>query len=84
MQWSVAQRVARRFVAGETMDEAIAVAKQLKQQNILSTLDYLGESVSSEANTREVVSAYQKLIERSAAEQLQASVSVKPTHLPQP
>jgi proline dehydrogenase len=80
-QWSVARRVARRFVAGETMDEAIAVAKQLRAQNIFSTLDYLGESVSSEEDTREVVQAYQTLIERAAAENLQATVSVKPTHV---
>jgi proline dehydrogenase len=79
--WSVARRVARRFVAGETMDEAIAVAKQLKEQNIFSTLDYLGESVSSEADTREVVETYQRLIERAAAENLRATVSVKPTHV---
>jgi proline dehydrogenase len=80
-KWSVARRVARRFVAGETMDEAIEVAKQLQQQNILSTLDYLGESVSSEEDTREVVLAYQKLIERIATEKLNATVSVKPTHV---
>jgi len=79
--WNVARRVARRFVAGETMDEAIAVAKQLKDQNIFSTLDYLGESVNSEADTREVVDTYQRLIERAAAENLRATVSVKPTHV---
>lgn len=79
--WSVARRVARRFVAGETMDEAIAVAKELLQNNILSTLDYLGESVSSEADTREVVETYQRLIERIAKENLRATVSVKPTHV---
>ncbi|NJR12977.1 proline dehydrogenase [bacterium] len=79
--WSVARRVARRFVAGETMDEAIQVARQLLQQNIFSTLDYLGESVSSEADTHEVVDTYQRLIQRIAAENLRATVSVKPTHV---
>jgi proline dehydrogenase len=40
---------ARRFIAGETVEEAVAAVQPLRQQGLLLTLDYLGESVSSAA-----------------------------------
>ena len=76
-----ARRVARRFVAGETLDEAIAVAHQLSEKNIRATLDYLGESVASAADTEEVVAMYTQLAQRIQSENLDASISLKPTHL---
>jgi proline dehydrogenase len=80
-RWSVARRVARRFVAGETLEESIAVARTLKQKGIYATLDYLGESVRSAEDTAEVVAMYSQLIERIRVENLQSSVSLKLTHL---
>lgn len=80
-RWSVARRVARRFVAGETLDETIAAAKALQQKGIYATLDYLGESVNSAEDTAEVVATYQALIERIQAEKLAAGVSLKLTHI---
>lgn len=79
--WFLAKRVARRFVAGETIEEAIQVAKTLNDANILVTLDYLGESVLSEDDTKIVVSTYQKLLEEIHSNNLKASVSLKPTHI---
>ena len=79
--WKVAKRVAHRFVAGETLDEAIAVAKQLEQQGILATLDYLGESVEKAEDTEEIVATYQKVLDRIHNEQLQSSISIKLTHI---
>ena len=38
---------ARRFIAGESVDEAIAAARIIEAQGLLQTLDYLGESVTS-------------------------------------
>jgi proline dehydrogenase len=79
--WPVARRVARRFVAGETLDEAIQATQTLNDQGLWATLDYLGESVSSAAETEQVVAVYTALIDRINAGQLQASVSLKLTHL---
>src|SRR4051812_11966596 len=42
-----AQRLATRFVAGETLDQALAVSRRLNDEGITVTLDHLGESVSS-------------------------------------
>jgi proline dehydrogenase len=81
VRWQVARRVARRFVAGETLDEAIAVAKTLEKKGILATLDYLGESVAKAEDTVEVVETYKMLLQRIHAEKLASSVSLKLTHI---
>lgn len=77
----LARRVARRFVAGETMDEAISVAHELNQKGLLVALDYLGESVHSPADATAVVDAYNSLIDSIQRDGLHASISLKLTHL---
>ena len=41
------KRMSARFVAGETLERAIAVARRINSESIQVTLDYLGENVSS-------------------------------------
>ncbi len=78
---AAARRVARRFVAGETLDEALEVTRKLNAKGLLVTLDYLGESVTSAEDARGVMEAYRWILERIASEKAQASVSLKLTHL---
>ncbi len=70
----LARRVARRFVAGETLDEALAVTRDLNAQGLLVSLDYLGESVSQAEDTEAVVDTYKALIEHIHQDGLKASV----------
>ncbi|MBE0691241.1 MAG: proline dehydrogenase family protein [Anaerolineae bacterium] len=79
--WGVARRMARRFVAGETLDEAIAAAQALNQRGLQVSVDYLGESVKNAQDTISVVEMYQRLLERIEETRLQASVSLKLTHM---
>lgn len=79
--WGVARRVALRFVAGETPDDAISATKALNAKNLAVSLDYLGESVKQASDTQEVVNTYLGLLDRIHRDQLQASVSLKLTHL---
>lgn len=79
--WGAARRVARRFVAGETLDDVLRVTQTLNQQGLSVTLNYLGESITRAEDTEAVVTTYQTLLEHIHQHQLQASVSVKPTHL---
>jgi len=44
---AAARRLASRFVAGETLEDALAVGRRLKAEGIALTLDRLGESVTS-------------------------------------
>lgn len=80
-RWGVSRRVARRFVAGETLNEALDAAQALNEDGILVTLDYLGESVLKEEDTKEVVTSYLALLDGIHLRQIQASISLKLTHL---
>lgn len=76
-----ARRMARRFVAGETLDEGVAVVKDLNRQGIKAILNEVGESITSEAEANQVVKNFQLLLERIAAEGLDSTISLKPSHV---
>jgi proline dehydrogenase len=76
-----ARRAARRFVAGETLDEAVAATQALNGRNLAASLDYLGESVHRAEDTHEVVTTYRNLMARIHQNNLDASVSLKLTHM---
>ena len=72
---------AARFVAGETLDECLAVLRRLNEQGLWANTTLLGEGVLEPAQTDRVVTAYDEVIQRIAAEQLRANVALKLTHL---
>jgi len=72
---------AGRFVAGETLDECIAVLRRLNEQGLYANTTLLGEGVLEPTETEAVVSAYRTIIDRIADEQLRANVALKLTHL---
>jgi proline dehydrogenase len=80
-QRAVTRRIALRFVAGETLDEAIAVSRDLARQGRTVTLDYLGESVSDAVEARRAAATYLEAIARIGAEPFDVGVSVKPTQM---
>ena len=73
--------MARRFVAGETLDEAIATARKCNDAGMFVSLDYLGENVSTTTDAQRARDAYLEIFERIAKEGLQANVSCKLTQL---
>jgi proline dehydrogenase len=75
------RRMARRFVAGETLDEAIAAARDCNNRGMLASLDYLGENVSSAEDAHRARDAYIEIFDRIATERLYANVSCKLTQL---
>jgi proline dehydrogenase len=76
-----ARNMSRRFVAGETLDEAILAVRDLAQMGIVATLDHLGENVTNEEDARRTARDYLATLERIAVEGLDATISVKPTHV---
>ncbi len=72
-----ARRVARRFVAGETRAEALAVIRQLNQSGMVATVDYLGEHVTEREAATANVNEYLAVLDAIAGEQLQSGVSLK-------
>ncbi len=77
----VAQMVARRFVAGETLEDGVAAAKALADLGRTVSLDLVGEHVTSEVESDEAARAYLDTIEAMAAEALRSGVSIKPSQL---
>jgi proline dehydrogenase len=77
----LSRRLSRRFVAGESLDEAIAAARALNQAGMAVSLDHLGENVSSEEAARRARDAYIEIFDRIAAEKIDGNVSLKLTQL---
>jgi len=78
---SMGRRVSRRFVAGMTVEEAIAVTEQLNAEGIEATLDSLGESVMQVSQAEESAAVYHRLLDAIAEKKLRANVSVKLTQV---
>ncbi|HML21543.1 MAG TPA: proline dehydrogenase family protein [Aggregatilinea sp.] len=81
MRLSIAQRTAYRFVAGDTLDDALAVTRALNQRGIDVTLDELGESVFDEASALSTTDSYLKVLDTIASSDVSATVSLKLTQL---
>lgn len=62
------RRVVDRFVAGERVDEAVAVARGLADAGLAVTVDLLGEDVADEAGARRTAVAYVQLLDALAAD----------------
>jgi proline dehydrogenase len=75
------RRMARRFVAGEALDEAVAAARTCNDAGMMVSLDHLGENVSTISDAQRARDAYLEVFERIAAEKLHANVSCKLTQL---
>jgi proline dehydrogenase len=77
----VSRSVVSRYVAGESVDEAVAVAAELRTTNRLASLDYLGEDTTDRAHAEATRDTYVHLLEALAQEDLAAfgaaEVSVK-------
>ena len=72
---------AARFVAGETLDQAVVVLRGLTAKGLKANTTLLGEGVSEAAETRAVVDTYKVVLDRIAAERLDVNVALKLTHL---
>jgi proline dehydrogenase len=72
---------ARRFIAGETVEEAIAAARALEARGLLQTLDYLGESVSSLAEAEAATRDYLRVTDAVTQAGVIRNLSLKLTQL---
>jgi len=77
----LAWRVASRFVAGETLDDAMRAARELSAKGMCIAVDYLGESVRDPAESEAARDQILLLLDRIKAENLNAYVSVKLSQL---
>ena len=75
----LAKSFANRFVAGETLDTALAAVAKLNVRGITASLDLLGESVHNEAEARAAGDAYVAMLDKINERKANANVSVKLT-----
>lgn len=75
------RRTTRRFVAGETIAQAVEAAKRLNAKNLLASLDILGENVYTEADAQNATGDYFRLIDAIRTSGVKAECSLKLTQL---
>lgn len=75
LAWSAANR----FVAGETLEQAVDTVRALNQSGLVATLDRLGENVTAEAEAEATAAAYHEMVDRIRASGVDSTVSVKLT-----
>ena len=76
----LSQKFTRRFVAGKTLAEGLAVCARLNAEGILATLDHLGENITSIEEGAASRNAYLEALEQIEALGLEATISIKLTH----
>ena len=72
---------ARRFIAGETIEEALVAARAIQEQGFLLTLDYLGESVITPNAATAATNEYLRLLSVIADAGVERNISLKLTQL---
>ena len=78
---TLGRRMSSRFVAGLSVEEALRAAEAIQGQGIASTLDSLGENVSTPQEAERSAAIYHRLLDAIQARQLKANVSVKLTQM---
>ncbi|HZP02554.1 MAG TPA: proline dehydrogenase family protein [Terriglobia bacterium] len=78
---SLGRRLARRFIAGELLEDAIRVVRHLNAEGLDATLDHLGESVQEASAAEDACQTYLAVLDRLASERLRSHISVKLTQL---
>jgi proline dehydrogenase len=72
---------AKRFIAGQTLPEAIEVLRKLKSQGFLTTIDHLGENVLTAKEATASADFYIEILKSLKRSALNTNVSVKLTHI---
>lgn len=80
-QWGIAKRMALRFVAGETLEEAIEVVRGINATGMSATLDFLGEDTSTEEEARNAAGTIREVVHQIEHSGVKSNISLKLTQL---
>jgi proline dehydrogenase len=78
---AIVGRVASRYVAGETLDDALRQIEALASEGAMATLDLLGEEVTDRGKAAATAAEYERMLDAIAERGLPSNVSIKPTAL---
>ncbi|MCI0697684.1 proline dehydrogenase family protein [candidate division KSB1 bacterium] len=73
------RRVANRYIAGDTIDDAVRLVRQLNQKGMMATLDVLGEHISKKEEAEATAANYLEALEAIHREKLDSNISIKLT-----
>lgn len=79
--WGFARRAAARFVAGDTLEEAVIAIRALNARGLTATLDHLGENVTNAEEALRATDDYIQLLEKIHKPEFRANASLKLTQL---
>src|SRR6202162_2396797 len=78
---SVGRRVSGRFVAGTEIADAVRATQAINRAGMSVSIDNLGENVTNPDEARHSAQLYQQILDAIAANQLNANISLKLTHM---
>jgi proline dehydrogenase len=76
---SLVRNVANRYIAGDTIADAVRLVRQLNQRNMMATLDVLGEHIFKKEEAETTVANYLEALEAIHREKLDSNISIKLT-----
>ncbi len=77
----VVSRIASRYIAGETLDDALETARELNRSGAVATIDLLGEHVESREEASSAAKVYVSILDAIDKHRLDSNISLKPTQL---
>jgi proline dehydrogenase len=77
----VVRRISRRYIAGDTLEEAVTTVRDLNRLGCVATMDLLGESTESKADAAGKLRDYRKVVDALEENGLRSGISVKLTGL---
>ena len=77
----IVRRISGRYMAGETLEEAVSTVRKLNGQGCVATLDILGEFIRDEGDAAETLGQYKRVVDALDEHALQSGISVKLTAL---
>lgn len=80
-EWRFARRAAARFIAGDTLEEALDVVQELNSKGLLTSLDHLGENVSNPEEARRATDEYIEIMQQIDRYDVKSNISLKLTQL---
>ncbi len=80
-RWSVSWKAASRFIAGERVEDAIRVVRELNAKGINATLDHLGEHTSTIEEASQATEAILDILDEIDRAGVRSNVSIKLTQI---
>ncbi len=77
----IVKRISGRYIAGDTLDEAVKTVRNLNREGCVATIDLLGESTESKADAAGKLKDYKNLVDTLDEHDLQSGISLKLTGL---